>query len=153
MCMAMPCKFLVQFCVDGWGCVPSLSFGLRRALLHSVPSALRQAAAGLTSTGDTQTQFWLSLCVVSGSWCAQGLFEPSKHLVRVWGLILNAILPLLQSCYGFSFVLGHGISIFWSGSNILLLMLVQQHVVILEFSQEKMSTRLSTPPPSKLPEY
>ena len=24
-----------------------------------------------TSTGDTQTQFWLSLCGVSGSWCAQ----------------------------------------------------------------------------------
>ena len=29
-----------------------------------------------TSTGDTQTQFWLSLCGVSGSWWAQGLFEP-----------------------------------------------------------------------------
>ena len=26
-----------------------------------------------TSTGDTQTQFWLSLCGISGSWCAQGL--------------------------------------------------------------------------------
>ena len=39
-----------------------------------------------TSTGDTQTQFWLSLCGVSGSWCAQGLFEPSKCLwwVSVW---------------------------------------------------------------------
>ena len=24
-----------------------------------------------TSTGDTQTQFWFSLCGVSGSWCAQ----------------------------------------------------------------------------------
>ena len=31
-----------------------------------------------TSIGDTQTQFCLSLCVVSGSWCAQGLFEPSE---------------------------------------------------------------------------
>ena len=30
-----------------------------------------------SSTGDTQTQFWFSLCGVSGSWCAQGLFEPS----------------------------------------------------------------------------
>ena len=29
-----------------------------------------------TSAGDTQTQFWLSLCGVSGSWWAQGLFEP-----------------------------------------------------------------------------
>ena len=25
-----------------------------------------------TSTRDTQTQFWLSLCGVSGSWCTQG---------------------------------------------------------------------------------
>ena len=33
-----------------------------------------------TSTENTQTQFWLSLCGVSGSWCAQGLFEPSEHL-------------------------------------------------------------------------
>ena len=51
-----------------------------------------------TSAADTQTQFCLSLCRVSGSWCAQGLFEPSQHLWQVWGLILNAILPLLPSC-------------------------------------------------------
>ena len=31
-----------------------------------------------TSTGDTQTQFWLSLCGVSGFWCIQGLFEPLR---------------------------------------------------------------------------
>ena len=39
-----------------------------------------------TSTGYTQTQFCLSLCGVSGSWCAQGLFEPSESLwwVSVW---------------------------------------------------------------------
>ena len=29
-----------------------------------------------TFTGDTQTQFCLSLCGVPGSWCAQSLFEP-----------------------------------------------------------------------------
>ena len=47
-----------------------------------------------TSTGDTQTQFCLSLCGVSGSWCAQGLFEPSERLWREWSLILNAnLLP------------------------------------------------------------
>ena len=39
---------------------------------------------------------------VSGSWCAQGLFEPSECLWRVWGLILNVISPLLPSCWGFS---------------------------------------------------
>ena len=31
-----------------------------------------------TSAGDTQTQFCLSLCGVSGFWCTQGLFEPSE---------------------------------------------------------------------------
>ena len=45
-----------------------------------------------TSAGDTQTQFCLNLCGVSGSW---GWFE---HLWQVWGLILNAISPLLPSC-------------------------------------------------------
>ena len=40
------------------------------------------------------------------------LFEPSEHLWQVWGLILNVILPLLPSCWGFSFALGHGVSFF-----------------------------------------
>ena len=34
------------------------------------------------------------------------LFEPTKHLWSVWGLILNEISPLLPSFWGFSFVLG-----------------------------------------------
>ena len=64
-----------------------------------------------TSTGDTQTQFYLSLWGgVSGSWCAQGMFEPSEHLWKVWGLSLNVILLLLPSCWGFSFALGRGVS-------------------------------------------
>ena len=62
-----------------------------------------------TSAGDTQTEFWLSLCGVSGSWCTQGL---SEHLWWVWGLILNAISPLLPSCWGFSFALGSRIYFF-----------------------------------------
>ena len=64
-----------------------------------------------TSTGDTQTQFCLSLCGVSGSWCAQGLFEPSERLWH-WVLILNVISSLLPSCWGFSFALGCGVSFF-----------------------------------------
>ena len=40
------------------------------------------------------------------------LFEPSEHLWQVWGLILNAILPLLPSCWGFSFALGCGVYFF-----------------------------------------
>ena len=66
-----------------------------------------------TSARDTQTQFWLSLCGVSGSWCAQGLFEPSECLWWIWGLILNVILPLLPSCWGFSFAIGRGVSFFF----------------------------------------
>ena len=38
-----------------------------------------------TSIRDTQTQFCLSLCGVSGSWYTQGLFEPSEYLWLVWG--------------------------------------------------------------------
>ena len=30
----------------------------------------------------------------------------------VWGLILNVTLPLLLSCWGLFFVLGHGVSFF-----------------------------------------
>ena len=63
-----------------------------------------------TSTRDAQTQFCLCLCVVPGSWCAQGLFEPSERLWREWGLILNANSPLLPSFWGFSFALGCGVS-------------------------------------------
>ena len=40
------------------------------------------------------------------------LFEPSEHLWRVRGLILNMILPLLPYCWGFSFALRCGLSFF-----------------------------------------
>ena len=59
--------------------------------------------------GDRQTQFCLGLCGVSGSWCAQGLFELFKPLWQVWGLILDSTSPLLLSCWGFS-ALGRGVS-------------------------------------------
>ena len=85
-----------------------------------------------TSTGYTQTQFWLSLCGVIGSCCAQSLFEPSECLWWLWGLILNVISPLLPSCWGFSFALGRGVS-FLVGSNIFMSMVVQEWVVNLEF--------------------
>ena len=38
------------------------------------------------------------------------LFEASKHLWCIWGLILNVISPVLPPCWDFSFVLGHGVS-------------------------------------------
>ena len=46
-----------------------------------------------TSSGAAQTQFCLSLCGVSGSWCTQGLLEPSEHLWWGCSLILNMISP------------------------------------------------------------
>ena len=115
-----------------------------QALLHSVPPTLQQAIAD-PYLFKKHSQFCLKLCGVSGSWCAQGMFEPSECLWRVWGLILNMILLLLPSCLGFSFALGCGVS-FLLGSSILLSMVVQQQVVILDFSQEKMSTCPSTLP-------
>ena len=71
------------------------------------------------------------------------LFEPSKHLWQVWGLILNAIVPSPRSC-GF-FVLGYGTS-FLVGSSFLLLIAVQKLVAILVLSQKKMSILPSTLP-------
>ena len=65
-------------------------------------------------------------------WCAQGLFEPFKHPWQVWGLIL-------PSCWGGSLVLRRGV-FFLVGPNILLSIVVQQWAIILEFSQEKMSS-------------
>ena len=54
---------------------------------------------------------------VSGSWCAQGLFESSKCLWQAWGLILSVILPLLPSCWGFPLPLYVGYLFFcpWIG--------------------------------------
>ena len=57
-----------------------------------------------TFSGYTQTQFWLSICGIPGSWCAQDLLEPSERLWWELALILKANLPLLPSCWGFSFV-------------------------------------------------
>ena len=47
---------------------------------YAVPKSVAPALLTLTSTGDAQTQFCLGLCGVPGSWCRQGLFEPSDHL-------------------------------------------------------------------------
>jgi len=102
-----------------------------------------------TSTGDIQI-----LTVRSGSVSVVPLspgvhnilFKPSECLWLVWGLILNVILPLLPSFWGFSFALGCGVSFF--GANIFLLMVIQQQIAILKFSQ-KMSAYASTPPSCK----
>ena len=48
------------------------------------------------------------------------LFVPSEDLWRVWDLILNVIVSLLPSCWGFYFALVCGAPFFLVGSNILL---------------------------------
>ena len=66
-----------------------------------------------TSTGDTQTLKGRSGSVSAGAPSThKALFEPSNCLWQVWGLIPNAISPLLPSCWGFSFALGCGVSFF-----------------------------------------
>ena len=67
-----------------------------------------------TSTGDTQTLKGRSGSVsVESPGVHKILFEPFECLWWVWGLILNMISPLLPSCWGFSFALGHGVYFFW----------------------------------------
>ena len=56
-------------------------------LLHLEP--LATADPYLCRRHSIQTQFWLSLCGVSGSRYTQGLFEPSEHLWQVRGLMLK----------------------------------------------------------------
>ena len=82
---------------------------LKRA--YATPSLLPPEPLPLQqSTGDTQTQFGFNLCGVSGSWCTQGLVEPSDHLWWVWVLILSAILLLLPSSGASPLPLDVGIS-------------------------------------------
>ena len=80
-------------------------------LLHPEPLPLLRPLLTRTSTGDTQTLKGRSGSVSVGSLgpgAHKVLFEPSEHLWWVWSLILNVILPLLLSCWGFSFAIGHG---------------------------------------------
>ena len=66
-----------------------------------------------TSAGDSQTLKGRSGSVSVGSPGAhKALSEPSERLWWVWGSILNAVSPLLLSCWCLSFALGCGISFF-----------------------------------------
>ena len=90
-----------------------------------------------TSAGDTQTQFWLSLCGIPGSQWHKVCLSPLS-ISGQYGVDSKrdcappTILPGLLLC-------PWTWAIFLVGANILLLMVVQQQVVILEFSQ-KIST-------------
>ena len=87
-------SLLSQSCVSSGGSV----MGLMATSSKRVYATPRSAALVPPQETNTPRQVWRSLYGVC--WCAQGLFEPSKHLWRVWGLILNVTLPLLPSCWG-----------------------------------------------------
>ena len=70
------------------------------------------------------------------------LFEPSEHLWWVWGFDSKHDFASYHLVEASPLPLDMGY-LFLVGSNILLLMVVQQRVTILEFSQEKMSTHPS----------
>ena len=116
----VPSKSLFpKSCVSSGGSVVGLmAISSKRVYCHTEvcctqsPCLCGRPLLTRTSTGDTQTWFWLSFCGVFQSWCEQGLFEPSEHLWWVWDLILNATSPLLLFCWGFYFALGHGVSFF-----------------------------------------
>ena len=78
----------------------------------AVPRAPASAAVHCWPVHPQKTLKHCSVSVygISGSWCTQDLFEPSERVCWVWGLILNAISPLLSSFWGFSFALGHGMA-------------------------------------------
>ena len=82
-------------------------------LLHPEPLPLRRPLLTSTSAGDTQTLKGRSGSVSVGSpGVHKVLFEPAECLWQVWSLILNAISPLLPSCWDFSFALECGLSFF-----------------------------------------
>ena len=79
-------------------------------LLHPQLLPLWQATADMYLCRRHSSTVLSRSLWVSGSWCTQGLFGPSECLWLEWGLILNMILPLLLSFWGFSFDLGCGLS-------------------------------------------
>ena len=87
---------------------------------HSVLPTLQQAIVDLHLPQrllDTPGQLWVSLLwghcsFLLGPSAHKALSEPSELLWQVWGLILNMILPILPSCWGFFFARGHGLSFF-----------------------------------------
>ena len=109
VCFPVLCKFWQLYGgVNG----DLLQEGLCHAQVCCTPSPCPCDSPPLTctSTGHAQTQFCLSLCGAPGSWCTQGLFEPSEHVWKERGLILSVNLPLLPSCWSFSFTLGRRVS-------------------------------------------
>ena len=79
------------------------------SLLHPEPLFLWQSSADLylhrRHSNTVLSQSLWSLWVL-----VHTKFEPSEHLWQEWGLILKVKLPLIPSCWGFSFALGCEVS-------------------------------------------
>ena len=82
-----------QSCVSSGGSMVGLMVtSSKRAYAIPTSAAPRAPASAAGTLQETlKPQFWLSLCGVYGSWCSEGLFEPSEGLCWVWGLIPNVI--------------------------------------------------------------
>ena len=81
-CLCPPRVYFPVLCKFWWLCGGVNGDLLQEGLCHTQvcctqsPCTCGSPLLSCTSTGDTQTQFCLSLCGVHGSWCTQGLFEP-----------------------------------------------------------------------------
>ena len=115
-CLSPPRVYFLVLCKFWQLCGGDNGYLLQEGLCHihisctQSPCPCGRPLLTHTSTGDAQTQFRLSFCGVLGSWCTQGLIEPSEYLWWEWGLSLSMNSPLLLSCWGFSFALGRGVS-------------------------------------------
>ena len=78
--------------------------------LRPEPQPLQQATAGPYLCRRLKHGFDSVSMGPLGPGVHKVLFELSKNLWQVWGLILNMTAPLLPSCWGLSFALGHGVS-------------------------------------------
>ena len=113
----MPSKTLSQLCKlwQLYGGVNGnlLQDGLCHTQVCCTQSPCGRPLLSRTSAGDTPTLKGRSGSVSEGSPDEHKvLFELSEYLWSVWGWILNEILPLLPSCWGFSFAPGRGVSFF-----------------------------------------
>ena len=88
--------------------------------------------------GSEPSLQWVDFCSIR---VLQFVSQPPA----VMGFDFIVIAPLLPSLCGFSFVFGCGVS-FLVSSSVFLLMIVQQLVVILVFSQEGVRAHPSTLP-------
>ena len=146
----VPTKSLFpQSCVISGGSMVELittSFKKAYAIpMFAAPRAPDPAAGHFWPIPPQQTLKHKSASVsVESPGARKVLFEPSEHLWWVWGLILNAISPLLPCFWGFSFALGCAVY-FFGGIQYSPVNSSSAESCILEFLQ-KMNARPSIPP-------